>query len=89
MDPGGTRSGGLPEILDAAESSDYPAHRLVAEAVTLFMKRDTKEIARLIKARGEDALYLVAAAEKLDHPDLRDLVGEWHEKEGTPLPVDD
>lgn len=76
------------EILDAAEQSNYPFHRLVAEAVTLYMKRDTKEIARLIKARGENALYLVAAAEKLNDPSLRDLVRKWHTTEGTPLPID-
>ena len=77
------------EILEAGERSDYPFHRLVAEAVTLFIKRDTREIARLIKVRGENALHLVVAAEKLNHPDLRDSVAAWRAKEGTPRPVDD
>ena len=69
------------EILNAAERSDYPFHRLVAEAVTLFIRRDTKEIARLIEVRGENALHLVGAAEKLDDPDLARVVAEWHEKD--------
>jgi hypothetical protein len=69
------------EILDAAEESDYPFHRLVAEAVTLFIRRDAKEIARLIEVRGEDALHLVNAAEKLDDPDLARVVAEWRKRD--------
>jgi hypothetical protein len=69
------------EILGAAEASDYPFHRLVAEAVTLFMRRDAKEIARLIEVRGEAAVHLVHAAEKLDDPDLARVVAEWRERD--------
>jgi hypothetical protein len=68
------------EILDAAEQSEYPFHRLVAEAVTLFIRRDTKEIARLIEVRGRDALHLVGATEKLDDPELARIAAEWVEK---------
>ena len=39
------------EILHAAQESQYPFQQLVAEAVTLFMRRDAEEIARRIGAR--------------------------------------
>jgi len=76
-------SGASQEILEAAEESDYPFHRLVAEAVTLFIRRDTKEIARLIEVRGEEALHLVTAAERLEDPELARVVAEWRKKDET------
>jgi len=76
-------SGSLEEISAAADESEYPAHKLVAEAVCLWATRDVSELARRIAVQGDDGLYLVTAAEKLNDPPLEHLVSDWHERDAA------
>ena len=68
------------EIRAAAQMSEYPFHRLVAEAVCLWLAQDVGELERRIGVEDESALHLVIAAEKLDDPGLNDAVAKWRKR---------
>jgi hypothetical protein len=68
------------EIRAAADESEYPFHRRVAEAVCLWLAKDVDELRRRILAEDESAQHLVIAAEKLDDPALDAAVAEWRQR---------
>jgi hypothetical protein len=68
------------EIRVAAEESEYPFHRRVAEAVSLWLAKDVEELRRRILVEEESAEHLVIAAEKLDDPALNRVVADWRKR---------
>jgi hypothetical protein len=65
------------EIRLAANESEYPFHRRVAEAVCLWLAKDVDELRRRILVEDESAEHLVIAAEKLNDPALNHVVADW------------